>query len=486
MFGRQLKRRRRTNPWAQPCSNDTLNLFLEQNSGAHDRSPLGLLGGPNDLSTPASESVLAVHRALGISIDGCDPWQSWKESEGDFTSVEHACRDDRQPDPVHAAKVRPSPLIDVTNAGNACVISIGSDLLSSTSSLTKQPSLTARHLAQKNEHCSAKVAAVQTSKLVGQVTKPVETALKTKVAAQAQKETDLTKEDTTHAKAIQSWLHITSQSLLPQASFKHLRQSSTNFEALLQIILTSPSKSTSKLPSSSSLSQQTVQLPNVSTLASLLTALTDYVPTHLANIVYSLIIFPYLKSLTSPALRDMLNAIILFTQRHWRFASCLVFSPFVTVSGPNTPVLNKSIIEILIKIAESSLPQPTCKQVLSSLCNPNSIAWTDPLVPLIDILVMRVTNKVKLKSEKNSATNDVAHDGLDNEQEINELLVHIMTGMEINSKNLERSVRFSKLIYNLVKDMSTECRQLNQARIISICKSNKQFLAKRALTILQS
>lgn len=158
----------------------------------------------------------------------------------------------------------------------------------------------------------------------------------------------------------------------------------------------------------------------------------------------------------------MLNSVVLYTQRHWRYIHSHLFQPLLKTE------MNKSVIEVVAKVAEQCVRDCTCIEILCSCCN-SSVSWSDCMVPLVDVLIARVMNKVKL-----------------NARDRDEVYMKLVAGLEANCNKLEKSVRFSKLLFNVVKYMPHEIRMRYQPRLVDVCKSNQLFLAKRALTVLQS
>lgn len=185
--------------------------------------------------------------------------------------------------------------------------------------------------------------------------------------------------------------------------------------------------------------------------AVILSALTDKVGINFATQLTNVVVIPYLVSLKLPAPRDVMQAIERLATRHWR-AVLPVYEHFACEKQP----VNGAVAEILVRMA-SAVDVQGAKSALLTYCK---AVWGEDGVRVVEALVCQC------KTESGIA----------------EALV---MALEKNITGSEKSVRFGKLLFTCVKDVSGIIEQFCEP-MRSITARSNVFLAKRALTLLQN
>lgn len=183
--------------------------------------------------------------------------------------------------------------------------------------------------------------------------------------------------------------------------------------------------------------------------AAIVSALTDSIPTTAAEHVQTHLIIPYLDELKASATREMLTAIVQFYTRHWR-PTTLLYRHF----SSDSQQLNSAVAEVLTRIV-TGLTDDAVFEALGEVCNSQ---WSERTIPVVEALVARCKN-----SKRAAAV--------------------IVPALIRNVTSLEKSVRFGKLLFFMVKDVS-EVRENYKQSMENVCGRCKAFLAKRALALL--
>lgn len=237
-------------------------------------------------------------------------------------------------------------------------------------------------------------------------------------------------EDLKHASVLKQWGQSSAHRAPPLASLNHITHSAC-FGVLLKDIVPSMCAPTFR--------------------AAILSALVEDLPSSVAPVVQSQIIVPFLKELKTPAPREMLAAVLSFTSRHSRHTVAL-YAEF----SSNFHTVSNGVIEIL------SLVVPTIPQqvALDAFKVVTSAFWSDITIPLI--------SSMKTRCQSMPAFLDL-----------------LVPALDRNAPNLEKSIRFGKLLFTLVNDLP-QIRQSHKQQMELICQQSKVFLAKRALNLLKS
>lgn len=232
-----------------------------------------------------------------------------------------------------------------------------------------------------------------------------------------------------HAEALKQWASISPHTAPPSQAVQVVSRC-TAVETILQQIVPNDT------------------MPQL--LGPIVRVLTESIGTSFANHVIIVLVKPYMKSLSAPASRDVMDALVAFSRRHWR-ASLVLYEVFM---GRDCSV-NGAVAEILVRIsavlnAEGSL------QALQACCRGT---WGEDGVRVVEALLGRC------KNNEGVAT----------------LLVAALQRNVIGS---EKSVRFGKLLFTVVKDLPGTAKHAEA--IEAVCSRCKVFLAKRALSLVQS
>lgn len=186
-------------------------------------------------------------------------------------------------------------------------------------------------------------------------------------------------------------------------------------------------------------------------LAAVVGAFTDDAGPRLADEVSRVILQPFVAKLTVAASREMMVAVVAFVKRHWRATVRM----FVWAGSRSKPV-NASVVEVLVRAGEA-LCEEGAIACLEEFCK---CPWGEVGVRVVDVLLMQCKARAEVP-------------GI------------LVPALERNVVDLEKSVRFGKLLFSTVKDVPMIREQYAQA-FEGVCVRSKGFLAKRALTLLRS
>lgn len=239
-----------------------------------------------------------------------------------------------------------------------------------------------------------------------------------------------TEGDFKHVTCIKNWAQTSAHTAPPEASILHVTQAES-FQSLLKDLVPTTASPTFR--------------------AAVLSAFVGKIPSSVAPVVQAHVILPFLKDLTTPAPREMLSAILTFTTRHPRPA-VLLYSHFFS----GAKVVSTGVAEVLTLIVPT-LPQQTVFDAFKLI---SGAAWPDMSIPLVAAMLTRCECTP-------------------------EFLDLLIPALDRNVPDLNKSVRFGKLLFTLVNDYP-QIRQSYKQPMEAICMHSKVFLAKGALTLLQS
>lgn len=382
-----------------------------QNASLHfsdlNRAPLPVE--VTHLSKRAYENVIAVRRAFGVSVDGviATGWEDWSDSEElKETNETYSGRNVST-----KSASQPKKLKIISNAtprdSEARIISIPKD----SATVTKSQEDAKQGFNRSSENIKAELSASnnvqQSDKIEGHPTP----------------------EDIRSASVLKTWAQTSSHTPPPQQALMHVAQSK-NLSALLSTLIDVNSSQPLR--------------------ATILSALTDSVPTSAADLIQTMIILPYLSNLETPASREMLAAIVQFYTRHWR-PSLSLYQYF----SSSDRQVNNAVAEVLTRVC-AVLTDEAALESLRAFCN---ASWSECTIPLAQGLITRCKTS-------------------------NEIGGFVVPALGRNVPQLEKSVRFGKLLFTIVKDIP-DIRINHKQTMETVCGRCKVFLAKRALTILR-
>lgn len=246
---------------------------------------------------------------------------------------------------------------------------------------------------------------------------------------QASAKSQPTADDIKHASALKTWAKRSPHTSPPADALSHIARSE-NLVTLMPIMV--PPNSSEPLR------------------AAIISALTDSISTIGAEHVQDHLIIPYLNELKTSATREMLTAIVQFYARHWR-PTTILYRHFSSVNAP----LNSAVAEVLTRIVPG-LTDGAVSEALGEVCNAQ---WSESTIPLVEALITRCKNSKGVAA------------------------VFIPAFLR-NVTSLEKSIRFGKLLFFVVKEVS-EVRENHKATMENVCGRCKAFLAKRAMALLQ-
>lgn len=233
-----------------------------------------------------------------------------------------------------------------------------------------------------------------------------------------------------HAEALKQWAS-NSPHTAPPSETVHAVSRCTAVESVLRV--TVPEDATSQL------------------LGPVIRVLTESIGTSFADHVIRILVEPYMKTLSAPAPRDVMDALVAFSKRHWR-ATLSLYKIFMQSNSS----VNGAVAEILVRISavisiEGSLQafQVCCKGL-----------WGEDGVRVVESLLSRCRNS----------------------EGVTTLLVAALQRNVIGS---EKSVRFGKLLFTAAKDVPGIADEHAEA-MEAVCSRCKAFLAKRALSLIQN
>lgn len=416
-----------SNKWNQILSSastsEAINQALSINASLFNQIPLPFP--ESQLSSHALNNLRAVRRALAVPhLASKHGWEAWSDEED--TSQEGAGQDQGHNATDHHMQ-------DVESAH-----SIESDRSAQPSELSKSSE---ESVSQESDSSSLRAQDAQGDPVAPRPQRPeLEQQAQTQRTQQKQQpnlEIEAEAESATaefikHANTLSTWAKTSPHMLPPQDALLKLTQSpalSTYLDTLVDATTLPPHR------------------------AALLSALTDHIPPSMAPPVQSHLILPYLQTLTSPAIREMLTAIVNFTTRHWR-PTAIIFSHFT--ASESTPI-NGPLAEVLSRIAQAIPPQAALP-ALETFANST---WTPQSIPLAEALVARCKS----------------HDSLPS---------ILLPALHRNVTHMEKDVRFGKLLFAIVKDIPALSQSPTHKQTMeAICLRSKVYLGKRALTLLR-
>lgn len=233
-----------------------------------------------------------------------------------------------------------------------------------------------------------------------------------------------------HAETLKQWASNSSHTAPPPEAV-HAVSRCTAVETTLRLIV--PENATSQL------------------LGPVVRILTESIGTSFANHIVMILVEPYLKTLNAPAPRDIMDALVSFSKRHWR-ATLPLYDIFMQ-SGSS---VNGAVAEVLVRIS-TVLSTEGSLQAFQMCCRG---LWGEDGVRVVEALLS------KCKNSEGVAT----------------LLVAALQKNVIGS---EKSVRFGKLLFTAAKDVPDIADEHTEA-MEAVCSRCKAFLAKRALSLVQS
>ncbi|CDF34633.1 unnamed protein product [Chondrus crispus] len=145
-----------------------------------------------------------------------------------------------------------------------------------------------------------------------------------------------------------------------------------------------------------------------------------------------------------------MQALVAFAERHWRVAVRLY-----RVCAEESPV-SGAVAEVLVRTAPVVAPAGALKG-LRAWCE---ATWGEDGIRVVEALLG------KCKNEEDAAR-------------------LVVLALEKNVVGLEKSVRFGKLLFTVVRDLPGVADNFRE-QMESICSRSNVFLAKRALTVLRA
>ncbi|KAI0561045.1 hypothetical protein FGB62_94g054 [Gracilaria domingensis] len=185
--------------------------------------------------------------------------------------------------------------------------------------------------------------------------------------------------------------------------------------------------------------------------AAVISSFTERIGTSFASAMMTEIIIPYLETLTAPAPREMMAAVVKFSAYHWRAAVAL-YAHF----GDRDKLINGAVAELLARVAGGL----TSEAALSSLKAYSKCIWGEDGIKVIEALMAKCKNQPGVLSA-------------------------IVPSLEKNVIGMEKSVRFGKLLFTTVKDFPVVENEYEQV-LESVAARSKVFLAKRALSHIKN
>lgn len=186
------------------------------------------------------------------------------------------------------------------------------------------------------------------------------------------------------------------------------------------------------------------------TVAVLLAAVVPSCGARLAGTLGDTVLLPLLSRLATPAPRDLMKAIVLFAEEHWRAAVPL----FAVVRTRGSETLTGPAAEVFVRMA-GVLTVQGAKEALVLCCDGE---WGDEAVPVFEALLSIC------KGESGVAG-------------------PLVSSFERNVGGMARSIRFGKLLFLCVKDLP-EIRAEHGPIMRNVASKSSAFLAKRAISLL--
>lgn len=351
------------------------------------------------LSFHAQENARAVGRALGVRVPGLKEtgWELWEETEEDrefFRDVDVNDGKDDHLDKLHGGESNSEEMEDLFDDEDSDVLMGDDKHRSKTTDATGLPGKGGRSGVDNQE------------------------AVKTP-----------TTEESNAAETLKSWA-ISSSHTTPPADAVEIISRSGSVPALLSIIVPKDG------------------LPDV--LAPVISAFTENAGSAFASILMNSMVIPYTNNLKAPAPRDIMQALVSFSDRHWR-----VGVGFYEFFSEQETAVSGAVAEIMVRTA-AVITLDGAMQGLRTWCK---ATWGEDGIRVIEALLARC------KTEAGVA-------GL------------VVPALERNVIGSEKSVRFGKLLFTVVRDLPGIAEDFG-APLESICSRSTVFLAKRALTLLR-
>lgn len=533
------------NLWATilsaPSSGDALTIAATFHP--LDLSSASFPGPLDNLSAAARENATAVHRAFDIPIEGLSStgWEKWVDDSDER-------EEDEPVDSLTSSGIPHSPLraaaaheahSDRPSAPAGMHASLGVDVTSksSTADVKGVTQVAKKNITTGTGTATGTAIVADTTVGAGAVATTTTKTAATTVATTALKETTISPEDIRHAEALRSWACTRAHAAPPSDAIVHL----CRVRSLSLIIPRIFSDSTQQGQSNPlSLSSPLATTAPVSVMVAVLHAFCgrpdeagstgdgdnngEVISLGTANseALYTHVVMPYLCRLQASAPRDMLQAVTQLCTRYWRPAVKALFEPFSLSSAQPTnptrirtthahsqsnskrgsetiiPRLNAPVAELLARVAKTALPVESAMQALTLFCAPDAILWPDYAVPLIDALFSRVTtgtipSMTTAMAAPVAATTDPGNQLTDDPHQHNHrhdangslnAADVLVPALARNASALEKSVRFGKLLFTLVKDVQ-EIKTRHRDAMETVCSRSRVFLAKRALDMLR-
>lgn len=364
-----------------------------------------------DLSARAQGNARAVGRALGVRVPGLEEgaWQLWEQTEEDRAFLRG-----RVEDQLAEHSTEETEGLGVATAGEGWE---GSDA----------ESIEEHDLARKKPRTENTTPAgpdkVQNNRATSADRTPVGNT-----PTHPQLPSAPSRDETTAAQSLKAWASTSPHTKPPSEAVSIICRSPPSL-SLLHLIAPKDT------------------LPDV--LAPVLIAFTQPAgPVFAASIMDALIV-PYVKDLKAPAPRDVMQALISFSERHWRIAVSL----FQIFGGQEKPV-NGAIAEVLVRTT-TVMSGDGALQGLRAWCG---ASWGEDGIRVAEALLG------KCKTQEEAA-------GL------------VVPALEKNVVGSEKSVRYGKLLFTVVRDLPGVAENFKD-QMESICGRSSAFLARRALKVL--
>jgi Fanconi Anaemia group E protein FANCE len=192
------------------------------------------------------------------------------------------------------------------------------------------------------------------------------------------------------------------------------------------------------------------ELP-VEAASALLTAIVARCGARVASALAETVVLTRISTLTAPAPRDLMKALVGLAEAHWRAAVPLYSllsseTEASTVSGPTA--------EVLVRIAGVLDPRGA-KEALLTCC---SALWGEEGVRVVEALLSKCKSEVGVAAA-------------------------IVAGLELNVRGMEKSLRFGKLLHVCVKDVP-EIATAHADIVRRVASKSTVYLAKRAIALL--
>lgn len=245
-----------------------------------------------------------------------------------------------------------------------------------------------------------------------------------------EKNNSINAEERKSAERIKNWAQMSSHKTPPQEAMNIVSKSS-NLSQILQLIV--PHDASPLLR------------------AAVISSFTEKLGTSMASLLMEATILPYVQELKAPAPREVMKSVVTFCSFHWRSA-IMLFSYF----AQDNQRVNGAIAELLSRVG-SELEAEAALSAFKEYCTG---VWGEDGIRVVEALLSRC-------------------------KEQPDVLDILMPSLEKNVIGMEKSVRFGKLLFTIVKDLPVIENQYAQL-FESVAERSKVFLAKRALSLLRT